>query len=248
MEQAVQFSVEDFEGPLDLLLALVAKNKMSIYDIEIVTLIDQYVEVMGALSPEAMESASEFIGMAAHLVQMKSFLLLPKSEEAERMREELTGLLVEYSACKRIAGELGKMAEGIFLAVRSPQEVELDATYTGTHLAQELAQAYKLMMGRSTARRVPRQEQFEEIVAAPFVSVSSRVVHVLRGLVSGKVKKLQQLFLQCCTRGETVATFLALLELVRGGRVRIGDENELSLQKGKANRVAPAEGEMADGT
>ena len=106
MEQTITFKLEDFEGPLDLLLYLVSKNKMNIYDIEIVALIDQYVSMVNGLPVYQMESASEFIEMAARLVQMKSYFLLPKSEEAERMKEELTGMLVEYSACKEVAAQL----------------------------------------------------------------------------------------------------------------------------------------------
>lgn len=81
MEQTITFKLEDFEGPLDLLLYLVSKNKMNIYDIEIVALIDQYVSMVNGLPVYQMESASEFIEMAARLVQMKSYFLLPKSEE-----------------------------------------------------------------------------------------------------------------------------------------------------------------------
>lgn len=231
MEHEVQFHLEDFEGPLDLLLALVAKNKKSIYEIEILTLIDQYLAVVGRPGPGAMDSTSEFISMAARLVQMKSYLLLPKSEEAERMREELTGLLVEYSACKQVAGELGEMAKNVYIAVREPMEVECDQTYMGRHPLSDLSAAFMVAMGRSTARRVPKQEQFDELVAAPFVSVSSRVIHVLRGLVTGKVQKLKGLFAGARSRSETVATFLALLELVRGGRVEIDDEERLSVKK-----------------
>lgn len=109
MEQTITFKLEDFEGPLDLLLYLVSKNKMNIYDIEIVALIDQYVSMVNGLPVYQMESASEFIEMAARLVQMKSYFLLPKSEEAERMKEELTGMLVEYSACKEVAAQLRSM-------------------------------------------------------------------------------------------------------------------------------------------
>ena len=237
MEKTIQFQLEDFSGPLDLLLALVSKNKMSIYDIEIMVLIDQYLQVVGDLTADAMESASEFIGMAAHLVQMKSYLLLPKSDEAERMKEELTGLLVEYSACKQVAVVLGEMSKGVFIAVRSPVEIEFDTTYTGVHLVAELTDAYTLLMGRSTARRVPRQEQFDEIVAAPLVSVASRVVHVLRGLHTGKISNLRQLFRPQDSRGQLVATFLALLELIRGGRVSLEDNEELRLHKGKVRKI-----------
>ena len=73
MEQTITFKLEDFEGPLDLLLYLVSKNKMNIYDIEIVALIDQYVSMVNGLPVYQMESASEFIEMAARLVQMKSY-------------------------------------------------------------------------------------------------------------------------------------------------------------------------------
>ena len=118
--QQLTFHVEDFEGPLDLLLYLVSKNKMNIYDIEIVALIDQYVAVVHGFSPEEMDRASEFIELAARLVQMKSYFLLPKSEEAERMREELTGMLVEYSMCREVAGRLRVMGEGVYNAVRQP--------------------------------------------------------------------------------------------------------------------------------
>lgn len=234
MESNIQFKVEDFEGPLDLLLALVAKNKMSVYDIEIVTLIDQYLLVVGEIGPQAMESASEFIGMAARLVHMKSTLLLPRSEEAERMREELTGLLVEYSACKEVAGRLREMSLGVYIAVRSPLEIQLDSTYNLQHNVADLTNTFSLMMGRSNARRVPRKEQFEEYVAAPFVSVAGRVIHVLRGLVTGKVQQLKHLFGRSGSRSETVATFLAVLELIRGGRLTIEDDESLTLAKRKA--------------
>lgn len=231
LENEICFHLEDFEGPLDLLLALVSKNKMSIYDIEILTLIDQYLTIVNGQDSMALESTSEFITMAARLVQMKSTLLLPRSEEGERMREELTGLLVEYSACKEVAGQLGEMARGVFIVVRKPMEMEFDTTYTGRHLPQELADAFKMIAGRSAAKRQPRHEQFEEIVAAPFVSVSGRVIHVLRGLVTGKFSQLRQLFANSRSRGETVATFLAVLELIRGGRIRIEEDGMLELAR-----------------
>ena len=79
MEHSITFHIEDFEGPLDLLLHLVSQNKMNLYDIEIVSLIDQYVSIVNGLPVYQMESASEFIEMAARLVQMKSFFLLPQS-------------------------------------------------------------------------------------------------------------------------------------------------------------------------
>lgn len=251
MEKTIQFHIEQFEGPLDLLLALIAKNKMSIYDIEIITIIDQYLEIVQANDEALAEAAlaegllpeernldimSDFIAMAARLVQMKSQLLLPRSDEGERMREELTGLLVEYSACKEVAAQLGEMAKGVFLAVRPPQPFEHDASYKGVHEVSELAAALEKIGGRRSRRRPPQREQFDEIVAAPFVSVTGKVIHVLRGLVTGKVSKMRQLFTGGRSRSDTVATFLALLELIRGGRIAVTDEGELSLRNGATAR------------
>ena len=233
MEQTITFKLEDFEGPLDLLLYLVSKNKMNIYDIEIVALIDQYVSMVNGLPVYQMESASEFIEMAARLVQMKSYFLLPKSEEAERMKEELTGMLVEYSACKEVAAQLRSMAEGVYTVVREPAEVELDTEYRLRHDVYLLEEAYNALQGRSRQKQPPRQEQFEPLTTAPFVSVTSRIIHVLRGLMTGRVRRLRQLFVKEGGRSQTVATFLAVLELVRAGRIAIADDESLNVRTGR---------------
>ena len=222
-----------FEGPLDLLLYLVSKNKMNIYDIEIVALIDQYVSMVNGLPVYQMESASEFIEMAARLVQMKSYFLLPKSEEAERMKEELTGMLVEYIACKEVAAQLRSMAEGVYTVVREPAEVELDTEYRLRHDVYLREEAYNALLGRSRQKQPPRQEQFEPLTTAPFVSVTSRIIHVLRGLMTGRVRRLRQLFVKEGGRSQTVATFLAVLELVRAGRIAIADDESLTVRTGR---------------
>ena len=231
MEHSITFHIEDFEGPLDLLLHLVSQNKMNLYDIEIVSLIDQYVSIVNGLAVYQMESASEFIEMAARLVQMKSFFLLPKSEEAERMKQELTGLLVEYSVCKEVAARLRARAEGLFTAVRRPAVIEQDRAYALRHEAALLAQAYDAIQGRSRAKPQPRPEQFEPLTTAPIVSVTSRIIHVLRGLMTGRVGRLRQLFSRDGSRSQAVATFLAVLELVRAGRVSINEDESLCVQK-----------------
>lgn len=232
--ETLTFKLEEFEGPLDLLLYLVSKNKMNLYEVAILDLIDQYTALIDTLTTGRLEVASEFIEMAARLVQMKSFLLLPRSEEAERMKEELTGQLIEYSACKEIAKKMGEAAARTFAAVREPMQMEFDNTYTLKHEPFLLEQAWNALMGRGLRRAQPSQERFEPLVTAPFVSVASRVVHVLRSLVTGKVSRLCSLFPKQDSRSQTVATFLAVLELVRAGRVTIGDDETLSVRRGYA--------------
>ena len=124
MAEELTFHLEDFDGPLELLLALVAKHKMDLHNIPILELIDQYTRTV------EQETASAFIEMAAHLVEMKSYLLLPRSEEGERMKQEFTGQLIEYDQCRRMAALLRAKGEQAPVFVRQPMEMEWDNTYT----------------------------------------------------------------------------------------------------------------------
>ena len=240
--EVLTFHIEDFEGPLDLLLYLVGKNKMNLCDINIMELIDQYTAAIASLQ-DRMEVSSEFIDMAAHLVQMKSALLLPRSPEAERMKAELTGRLIEYSTCKRVAAELGSRARDLYTAVRSPMPLEGPAEYTRPQDPDRLVQAWFSLMGRSLRRRKPTQQRFEPLVTAPFVSVTSRVAHMLRGLLQGTLRRMGQLFSREESRSTNVATFLALLELIRAGRVRIRDDGGLEMDRRRRRTKTERKGE-----
>ena len=231
MAEELTFHLEEFEGPLELLLALVSKHKMDLHNIPILELIDQYTRTVEAAQAVDPDISSSFIEMAAHLVEMKSYLLLPRSTEGERMKQELTGQLIEYDQCRRMAALLRQKAEAAPVFVRPPMEMEFDNTYDLHHAPQVLADYWAVLSGRTKLRREPTQQQFEPLVSAPQVSVSSRVVYILRQLIAGGAKKMDQLFSRRQTRGANVATFLALLELVRGGRVTLGENGELTMQR-----------------
>ena len=219
---------DNFEGPLDLLLYLVGKNKMNLYDINIMELIEQYTAAIQTMQADKLEVSSEFIDMAAHLVQMKSALLLPRSPEAERMKAELTGRLIEYSTCKQVAAELGSRARDLYTAVRQPQKPEGPAEYSRKQDPDRLVQAWFSLMGRSQRRKKPTQE--------PFVSVASRVAHMLRGMLKGTLCRMGQLFSPQESRSTNVATFLALLELIRAGRVRLDETGTLTMDRARRPR------------
>ena len=236
MAEELTFHLEEFEGPLELLLALVSKHKMDLHNIPILELIDQYTRTVEAAQAVDPDISSSFIEMAAHLVEMKSYLLLPRSTEGERMKQELTGQLIEYDQCRRMAALLRQKAEAAPVFVRPPMEMEFDNTYDLHHAPQVLADYWAVLSGRTKLRREPTQQQFEPLVSAPQVSVSSRVVYILRQLIAGGAKKMDQLFSRRQTRGANVATFLALLELVRGGRVKLDDEGRLTMQRGRIQR------------
>lgn len=229
------FHLEDFDGPLELLLALVSKHKMDLHNIPILELIDQYTKTVEQ-AQEDPDRFSAFIEMAAHLVEMKSFLLLPRSEEGERMKQEFTGQLIEYEQCRRLAVLLRQKAEQAPTFVRTPMQMEWDNTYTLHHAPQMLLDCWESLAGRTKLQRQPTQQQFEPLVAAPQVSVNSRVVYILRQLLSGTAQRISQLFNRRQSRSANVATFLALLELVRGGRIQLGDRGELTMQRTHLDR------------
>ncbi len=142
----LQYKLENFEGPLDLLLALIAKNKIDIYDIPIAELLEQYMEQIERMREENLDVASEFLEMAARLVHIKTVSLLPKQEEEEDPRLELTGQLLEYQHCKAAALRLGEMASFDSL-VRPPMPLPADNLYNRGHKPRELLQALQAAWG-----------------------------------------------------------------------------------------------------
>lgn len=247
--EVLTFKIEDFEGPLDLLLYLVGKNKMDLRNIDLMALIDQYSAAVAAMQRDQMDIASEFIDMAAHLVQMKSALLLPRAPEAERLKAELTGQLIEYSLCKQVAADLGARARAQYTVVRAPLPLEGSAPYSRRQSPDKLVGAWFSLMGRSLRRQKPTQQRFDPLVTTPVVSVGSRVIHTLRGLLRGTIRHFKQLFSKSESRSTNVATFLALLELIRDGRVSLDAGGTLRLDRTRRKRsgapkTAP-EGETA---
>ena len=107
--EKISYKLPTFEGPLDLLLHLISKNKLNIYDISISELLNQYMEHLDLMKENNMDVASEFLDMASRLVEIKSYELLPKYEEGEKLKEELQGQLLEYQECRKAAKKLGEI-------------------------------------------------------------------------------------------------------------------------------------------
>lgn len=225
--EKLSYHIEGFEGPLDLLLTLIAKNKMNIYDISITQLLEQYLAQIEEMSRENMDVASEFLEMAARLVHMKSVSLLPRQEEAEKLRMELTGQLIEYQQCKLVALAFGAQIS-FDRITRRPLEIDHDYTYKGSHTPQELLSALTMAIGKGKAMLPPKPESFKAIVSHKIVSVASQVVSVLRKLWRRKPVSFAALFADKQDKSQRVAAFLAVLELVKGKRIRIEGDGENS--------------------
>lgn len=239
MENTLSYRLEGFEGPLDLLLQLISRNKLNIYEIPLTLLIDQYLEQIKLYEEEEMELSSDFLEMASRLVYIKTVSLLPKHEEIERLEDELKGELLEYMVCQQIAKQLGSNQEGFNKFVKKPCEYDFDKTYELVHGSDILQSAYLAAVGRGKRKLPPSTVPFQKIVAKKIVSVSTKIVFVIRNLLgSGKVK-LKKLYGSANSRSELVATFLAVLELCKANRVKIEgdtDNADIILVKGHKNR------------
>ena len=218
--------LEDFEGPLDVIFELLSKNKIEIQDVSISAILEQYLGYLDEMKRMDMEIASEFLEMAAQLVYIKSVMLLPRhEEETEEFKRELTGQLIEYQLCQQMARRLAADYVGGDLFVRPAEEVEPDLTYRRAHRPEEMLDAYLAAAGRGKRRLPPPAQAFSGIVSRKIVSVSSRIGYVLRRLYTHPRVTYASLFEQAESKSELVATFLALLELIKSKRIAVEDSD-----------------------
>ncbi|MEG1862643.1 MAG: segregation/condensation protein A [Oscillospiraceae bacterium] len=233
--QQLSFKIEEFEGPLDILLTLISKNKMSIIDIEILVIINQYLDIINSAQDSDLDIASDFIDMAARLIYLKSVYLLPKDDEGEKLKAELQGQLIEYSQAKIAAQMFKNRFVGDRIFVRNMVEVQEDMTYDIVHPISALTQAYSQLSDRNLKRSAPVSQRFETIVNAPVVSVSAKIYSVLKGMMKSSTSNLKSAFETVKSKSEAVAIFLAVLELLRAHRISIQDNGDMSLNR-KENR------------
>ena len=223
--ETLSFKLDQFEGPLDLMLHLISQHKLNILEIEITKVMDQYLEAIGQMQRQDMEIASSFLEMASRLVYIKTLSLLPKREkEQQELTRELTGQLLEYSLCKQIAEYLGNEYQGDIVFVRKPEKVESDPTHKGKYPLEELIRAYLSAIGRGHRKLPPSEDVFRPIVRKHVVSVSSRLAYLLQRLYHEKSIGFQNLFYHVEDKSELVATFLAVLELIKDKRIQVADD------------------------
>lgn len=234
----LEYKLDVFEGPLDLLLYLISKNKLNINDIQLTVLVDQYVDYIRQMNEQDMDVASEFIEMASRLIYLKTVSLLPKHEEAEQLKEELTEELMEYEHCRKVARLLAGMTDEFDTFIKEPEKIEYDKTYVNTHEKELILKSYIAAVGRGQRKLPPPTNVFSKIVARKIVSVSSKIVFVMKNLMRGGKKKMLRLFDNAESRSELVATFLAVLELCKANRVHLdgeGDDMEITMVRRKIN-------------
>ncbi|MBP5254184.1 MAG: segregation/condensation protein A [Lachnospiraceae bacterium] len=233
----MEFRLEAFEGPLDLLLLLIEKNKVDICDIPIAEITDQYLEYVRAMQEENLDTLSDFLVMACTLLDIKARMLLPKEEESggpeADPRTELVEQLVLYREYKMMANELkdhfGEAAGRQYREAVLPPDIlkYRPAPDTAALLknvtAEQLQEVLRLVLRRLDERKDPVRSEFGTIRKDP-VRISDRLHHVIAWGRTRKKFSFQSLLMEQATRQEVVVTFLACLELIRVGQISVSQE------------------------
>lgn len=224
LEQVVHSrdGLEDFEGPLDLILFLLSKNKIEIQDIPIALILEQYLAYLEQRQRMDLEVASEFVAMAAQLMFIKTRMLLSiEDEEAKSEMAELIRSLEErrssenYAKIKYVTARLGPMGEfGGRIFLRPPEPVERGKVYTYSHDPGDLLRAIGDVIGREERRAPVNAGSFREIVRQEPYPVAGKAQEIFQRLRRG-ITSFRLLFRGSKSRSEVVATFLAILELCR---------------------------------
>lgn len=233
----ISYKLENFEGPLDLLLHLIDKNKVSIYDIPIVLITEQYLLYVSNMETQDLNVVSEFLVMAATLIDIKSKMLLPAEEtedgEEEDPRAELVRRLLEYKTYKYMAGELeGREEDAQRLLYKEPTiprevaryepPIDLDSLLDGLTLAK-LQRIFEGIMKRKEDKIDPVRSNFGTI-RKESVSLEQKIEGILLFARAHKSCSFRQMLEKQADKVDVVVTFLAILELMKIGKIRLTQE------------------------
>ena len=222
---------EDFNGPLSLILQLLSRSRIAIRDISISQILKQYLAYLDDMASMDLDVASEFVAMASHLTYIKTRMLLgeDKPEELEELISSLERLRATdvYILIKAVIERLSEMyLDGAGLISKPPEYLEPDTEYKYEHHSQDLADAmYGILSraaqeGRATARI---RDVYTQAESYPVADKLAEIANMAR---SYGILNVHRLFQSCATRTETIAAFLAILELCRNGRLILSETDE----------------------
>ena len=224
--EAFNYRLEQFEGPLDLLLTLIQKNKVNISDIPIALICDQYVEYIAEAQKLDMDVAAEFLVMASELMLIKSKMLLPRpEEEAEDPRAKLTDALLRYQQAKEAVAKLtplyayygGRM-------VKDTDEITVDKTFVHDQDVTALCAAVRRIIAYNNALERAATTAFTPMISKPIIPVEIKIVSLLRTVEKRGVASLEELIIDEATLPDLIASFLGILELVKIRKLLIADD------------------------
>ncbi len=221
------YKIEKFEGPLDLLLSLVQKNKMNIEDIQISVICDQYMAYIESMQEMNIDISAEFIVMASELMYIKSKILLPRvSEDEEDPREALAAALLEYQRAKQASEKLqGMYSLYMGRMEKDTDEISPDRSYVADHDIGLLSLAFMRIMNSVEITDEEATEKIRPLISKRTVSVGEKVYSVLRFLlIRGGRARVIECFNGIRNKHELVAMFMAILEMLKTSRIFIKEE------------------------
>ena len=233
----IPLKLQVFEGPMDLLMHLIEKNKIDIYDIPIVTITDQYLEYVRQMEHDDMNVTSEFLVMAATLLDIKSRMLLPREENAEGEeedpRDELVRRLLEYKMYKYMSEELREKSRHAGYSYFRPQDLPEEVrSYVpplnyeeliGDKTAQSLKNVFAEVLRRKKSRVDPIRSGFGKIQREE-ISVADKTLYIRAYLASHPHADFREMLEQEDSKEEIIVTFLVILELMKNQMIRITQE------------------------
>lgn len=234
---SIDVKLQVFEGPLDLLLHLIEKNKVNIYDIPIVTITEQYLDYVNAMEKHDLDIMSEFLVMAATLINIKAKMLLPKveeeAEEEEDPRDELVRRLLEYKMYKYAAFELKDMeldaSKALYKKPSIPKEVsnykeEIDpATLVDGMTLSKLNEIFKSIMKKQLDKIDPIRSKFGTIEREE-VNIEDKMAEIRTEVKGLKGISFRTLLAIQASKINIIVTFMAILELMKVGAITIRQE------------------------
>lgn len=230
----VRDEVEDFEGPLTLILQLLSKNKIEIQDVQISALLEQYLAYLDDMKAMDLEIASEFVAMASHLIYIKARMLLSAGEETSELEELIQSLEMlrsrdKYESIKCVTGALADMyMRGAGTFVKPPEYLPYNNEYRYSHKKTDILEAILRVFSREEAVAAILAEKPVLVPRRIVYSVTEKTEEVLSRLLKFGEIRISALFSESHSRTELVATFIALLELCKAGKIDLsGDGDEM---------------------
>ena len=222
---AISYRLETFEGPLDLLLSLIQKNKMSIDDIQINVICEQYMQYIEEAQSLDMELASEFIVMASELMLIKSKLLLPKPEaEEEDPRATLADALLKFQQAKEAAKKMALLYPVYSGRLeKDTDEISIDKTFVLDQEVESLCLAVRRIVTFNENRPKAERSVFTPMISSPIVPVEVKITGILNKMSKKKATSLKELLDESVSLPDMIAIFLGVLELIKIRKILIYD-------------------------
>ena len=222
---AINYRLETFEGPLDLLLSLIQKNKMSIDNIQINIICEQYIKYIEEAQKLDMELASEFIVMASELMLIKSKLLLPKPEvEEEDPRAALADALLKYQQAKEAAKQMALLYPRFSNRLeKDTDEISVDKTFVLDQEVESLCLAVRRIVTYNENRPKAERSVFTPMISSPIVPVEVKITGILNRMKKKQTTSLKELLDDSVSLPDMIAIFLGVLELIKIRKILIRD-------------------------